>query len=153
MTFAVRWWQVARLSRTHARRLEAAGFARRPDAAPATRAELVAAYEEAYGSCSVCFDHFSDGDATKRIDPCAHVFHERCLGEWMVACAAQTKVPTCPYCNVSLGDEDPAGPAARGADVFDDAGAAVEGLRGMMRAPPGPGGPARFDGLAPDLQG
>ena len=83
-------------------RVEAAGFVRPRDAPPPTRAELLGAFGDAYGACSVCMGEFEPGDATKRIDPCAHVFHADCLQLWVQQCAKQTKIPTCPYCTTLL---------------------------------------------------
>ena len=82
--------------------VEAAGFVRPRDAPPPTRAELLGAFGDAYGACSVCMGEFEPGDATKRIDPCAHVFHADCLQLWVQQCAKQTKIPTCPYCTTLL---------------------------------------------------
>ena len=79
-------------------KLERAGFRRAAGAERATRDRLEEAYADAYGACSVCLAPFETGDACRRVDPCGHVFHVACLDGWLAACAAQTRVPSCPQC-------------------------------------------------------
>ena len=48
-------------------KLERAGFSRRDGAATPSRAELEAAYDDAFGACTVCFAQFEAGDECVRL--------------------------------------------------------------------------------------
>ena len=48
------------------------------------------------GTCSVCLDDFTPQDDVLVMPPCRHVFHERCVMEWL------SNASTCPNCKVEL---------------------------------------------------
>lgn len=50
-------------------------------------------------TCAVCLDQM-DADAKTRRMPCQHVFHAKCIEDWV------TKVNRCPVCNTCIIDEE-----------------------------------------------
>ena len=78
-------------------KLERAGFSRRDGAATPSRAELEAAYDDAFGACTVCFAQFEAGDECVRL-LCGHVFHRDCVVQWVNTRTESGRVPTCPQC-------------------------------------------------------
>lgn len=46
-------------------------------------------------TCSICMDYLGVGSSSTAVDKelkCSHVFHDRCLAEWLA------REPTCPLC-------------------------------------------------------
>ena len=82
-------------------KLERAGFSRRDGAATPSRAELEAAYDDAFGACTVCFAQFEAGDECVRL-LCGHVFHRDCVVRWVNTRTESGRVPTCPQCTCDM---------------------------------------------------
>ena len=82
-------------------KLERAGFSRRDGAATPSRAELEAAYDDAFGACTVCFAQFEAGDECVRL-LCGHVFHRDCVVQWVNTRTESGRVPTCPQCTCDM---------------------------------------------------
>ncbi|KAJ0747309.1 putative chromatin regulator PHD family [Helianthus annuus] len=49
--------------------------------------------------CSICLSEFGDGDGVSQLDKCHHVFHKRCIVQWL-----DHGRFTCPLCRSSLLD-------------------------------------------------
>jgi hypothetical protein len=49
--------------------------------------------------CPICFDSL-DKDVVSLT--CAHVYHEKCIREWMTACKDTNKPSVCPECRVNI---------------------------------------------------
>ena len=43
-------------------------------------------------SCSICLEHFSNGESLSTIGTCKHIFHHDCLDQWI------QRSTSCPYC-------------------------------------------------------
>ena len=67
----------------------------------ASRAELEAAYDDAFGACTVCFASFEAGDECVRL-LCGHVFHRDCVVQWVNTRTESGRVPTCPQCTCDM---------------------------------------------------
>lgn len=46
--------------------------------------------------CVVCLDGFREAQWCRRLAGCNHVFHRRCVDNWLI------KVPSCPICRTSV---------------------------------------------------
>jgi hypothetical protein len=47
-------------------------------------------------ACSICLDEFISRDSVRQL-PCKHIFHEDCVGKWLVE-----RSSTCPLCKLDL---------------------------------------------------
>jgi hypothetical protein len=47
-------------------------------------------------ACSICLDEFIGGDSVRQL-PCKHIFHDDCVGKWLVE-----RSSTCPLCKLDL---------------------------------------------------
>lgn len=52
--------------------------------------------EEQAAICSICRSDLAEGDVVRKIRPCHHIFHQRCIDDWL---AINT---TCPMCRTNL---------------------------------------------------
>lgn len=43
-------------------------------------------------SCSICLEHFRNGESLSTIGTCKHIFHHDCLDQWI------QRSTSCPYC-------------------------------------------------------
>ncbi|CAN8274760.1 unnamed protein product [Cochlearia groenlandica] len=50
--------------------------------------------------CVICIDEFGQGQSCRRLPPCGHVFHQKCVDSWLI------EVATCPICRVWVSVED-----------------------------------------------
>lgn len=48
-------------------------------------------------NCAVCFQDVMDGECTRLLPSCGHLFHIHCIDEWL------TRRPTCPLCRQHVG--------------------------------------------------
>jgi len=51
------------------------------------------------GECSICLGDHNDNDAFTKINKCNHIFHTKCINEWIMKCNKYT----CPLCRTCLG--------------------------------------------------
>jgi len=49
--------------------------------------------------CTICIEEFKDGKSNVSITPCQHVFHYKCLSNWLMKNVLN---PKCPNCNHNL---------------------------------------------------
>lgn len=47
-------------------------------------------------SCSICLDAISEGEISRRLDACRHIFHIGCIDRWL------TTNTSCPVCRNSI---------------------------------------------------
>ncbi|XP_009588852.1 RING-H2 finger protein ATL46-like [Nicotiana tomentosiformis] len=45
--------------------------------------------------CAICISEFKYGDKGRKLENCSHMFHENCLGKWLMHGNGQS---TCPLC-------------------------------------------------------
>ncbi|TNV73794.1 hypothetical protein FGO68_gene339 [Halteria grandinella] len=51
--------------------------------------------------CSICFEEFKDGNMLREINHCKHMFHQKCIEEW-IRRKCQSGVASCPLCKHEL---------------------------------------------------
>jgi len=57
--------------------------------------------EDAMCECPICLNDFREGECTRRLDVCGHVFHKSCIDLWLLRRA------DCPLCKRSVSPDAP----------------------------------------------
>ena len=50
-------------------------------------------------TCTICIEEFKENKSKVSVTPCKHVFHYKCLSNWL---RKNVKNPKCPNCNYNL---------------------------------------------------
>ena len=89
--------------------------------------------ETKYGNsstiCTICIEEFKEGKSKVSITPCSHVFHFKCLSNWL---KQNILNPKCPNCNFNLLQEKKIGVGCS-QDFFDIPEIAVNVMRSNDR--------------------
>lgn len=52
--------------------------------------------------CSICFEEFSEGQVVRQINFCKHLFHPKCIEEWIKRKCPDSGIANCPLCKHEL---------------------------------------------------